>query len=292
MKSTIGKKRRLSRIFNKSSGNTIIVPLDDSLLTGPVLGLLNLESKIQKIIRGNPNAVLAFRGQFLNYGDLFSDVGGILNISASTIRSNYPRKVLVGKVEDAISLGLEAVAVHVNVSSSYEYDMLRDLGKISIECDLMGMPLVAIMYVRTENRDNSSSPCYEYEDIKISNRDKYTELICHAVRIGVELGADIVKTQYTGTKETFQKVVQAAHPIPVVSAGGPPIEITQVLENAESIISAGGRGLSFARNIFSRKNPEPLLKTLSEIVHNKLTVTEALKRTGFKLNYPDNNVEF
>ena len=286
-----GKERRLNRIFNKNSGNTIIAPLDDSLLTGPIMGLQNLEEKINKIVLGKPNAFLAFRGQFIHYSDQFLNSGGILNISASTTRSNYSRKVIIGDVNEAVELGLDAVAVHVNVTSQYEFEMLRDLGQISLECNRIGMQLVAIMYPRKEPVEMLNTVSYEYYDIKESDNNKYADLVCHCVRIAVELGADIIKTQYTGNRESFAKVIQAAQKVPVVCAGGPPIEVLKVLENAFDIIATGGRGLSFARNIFVRKNPTCLIQTLSEIVHNKSTVKDAISLTGFNLTSIDNEIE-
>lgn len=189
---TIGKKRRLNNIFNHSSGNTLIAPLDDSLLTGPIMGLLNLRDKINKIISGNPNAILAFRGQFIHYHTQFINTAGILNISASTIRSNYSRKVIIGDVNEAVELGLDAVAVHVNITSNYEYEMLKALGNISLECNRIGMPLVAIMYPRKEPLKKQNAFSYEYYDIKNTDNKKYTELVCHCTRIAVELGADII----------------------------------------------------------------------------------------------------
>ena len=39
-------------------------------------------------------------------------------------------------------------------------------------------------------------------------------------RIGAELGADIIKTNYTGNIETFKTVIESC-PVPVVIAGGP-----------------------------------------------------------------------
>lgn len=290
MKST-GKERRLNRIFNKTSGNTIIAPLDDSLLTGPIMGLLNLEEKIEKIVIGKPNAILAFRGQFIHYSNQFINTGGILNLSASTTRSNYSRKVIVGDVNEAVELGLDAVAVHVNITSQFEYEMLRDLGLISLECNRIGMPLVAIMYPRKEPVEFSDQISYEYLNIKESDNEKYADLVSHCVRIAVELGADIIKTQYTGSRESFTKVVHAAQKVPIVCAGGPPIEILKVLKNAYDIIETGGRGLSYARNIFVRKNPTCLIQTLTEIVHNKATVEQAILRTGLSITSSDNLIE-
>ena len=44
-------------------------------------------------------------------------------------------------------------------------------------------------------------------------------MVAHVARIGAEAGADIVKTVYTGSPETFREVVRKC-PVPVVLAGG------------------------------------------------------------------------
>jgi fructose-bisphosphate aldolase / 2-amino-3,7-dideoxy-D-threo-hept-6-ulosonate synthase len=70
------------------------------------------------------------------------------------------------------------------------------------------MSLIAMMYPRGE---------------KISDEHD-VDLIKLAARAGAELGADIIKTNYTGDLETFSEVVNAC-PVPIVIAGGPKIEL-------------------------------------------------------------------
>ena len=68
--------------------------------------------------------------------------------------------------------------------------------------------------------------------IKSDNAEEYAKLIAHACRIGVELGADLIKTQYSGDPESFQTVVRAANGIPVVIAGGPLVERSLAIQRA------------------------------------------------------------
>ena len=49
------------------------------------------------------------------------------------------------------------------------------------------------------------------------------EYIAHAARVGAELGADVVKTSYSGDPDSFREVVEGC-PVPVVIAGGPRTE--------------------------------------------------------------------
>jgi len=269
----IGKKKRIKKFFHKESGKTLIVPLDDSLLAGPTNGLVDLKSKAEKIISAKPNAIIGFKGLFKNFSDIIGDLPAILNITGSTTKGMHTKKVLVDSVETGVKLGIEAVAVHVNISSKYESEMLKILGKVSRECEKYGMPLLAIMYPRRENEDGTDN---NYLDLKNNNIKQYTYLVAHAARVGLELGADLIKTQYTGDPESFSVVVESCSPIPVIAAGGPPLNIDIMLSNAKGIIQAGGAGVSFGRNVFTRENPEPYIIALKEIIHNDKSVDDAI----------------
>ncbi|MEM2744643.1 MAG: fructose-bisphosphate aldolase, partial [Nitrososphaerota archaeon] len=92
-----------------------------------------------------------------------------------------------------------------------------------------------------------------------------------------ELGADIVKTVYTGSSESFRKVVNRC-PVPIVIAGGPKVENDkQVLEMAKGAMDAGAIGVTFGRNVFQHENPKAIVKALASIVFRKSNVEEALE---------------
>ncbi len=149
-------------------------------------------------------------------------------------------------------MGADAVSVHINVGAQDEDKMLATLGKVADECDLFGMPLLAMMYPRGPKITNEHAP----------------ELVAHAARLGAELGADIIKTNYTGDVETFKEVVECC-PVPVVIAGGPKAKTAKdILQMTIESIKAGSAGLSIGRNVFQHENPTAMVKALSAIVHN------------------------
>ncbi len=77
----------------------------------------------------------------------------------------------------------------------------------------------------------------------------------HAARAGAELGADIIKTNYTGDPDTFRHVVEGC-PVPVVIAGGPKTETDlEFLQMIEGAIEAGARGVDIGRNVFQAEDP-------------------------------------
>ena len=100
------------------------------------------------------------------------------------------RKMPVCDVTEAIKLGADAISVHVNLGAETEPEMLAHLGQVSGECRDWGMPLLAMMYARGKKITNQ----YDVEFVK------------HAARVGAEMGADVVKVVYTGSRKSFEKV--------------------------------------------------------------------------------------
>ncbi|MEM2905970.1 MAG: 2-amino-3,7-dideoxy-D-threo-hept-6-ulosonate synthase [Candidatus Bathyarchaeia archaeon] len=252
-----GKRRRLSRIF-QSDWRTVIVPMDHGVTLGPVKGLADMPGIVAKLREGRCDAVVVHKG-IARHVDT-QGLGLIVHLSASTSCGPDPtRKVEVGQVEEAIALGADAVSVHINVGADNEPEMLRHLGGIAGECEAWGIPLLAMMYPRGPR-------------IKSEHDVRF---VAHAARLGAELGADIVKTNYTGSVETFKEVV-AACPVPVIIAGGPRASTDlEVLEMVQASLEAGGRGVSIGRNVFQHENPTRMAQAIVGIVHQGLTAKEA-----------------
>ena len=261
--STIGKSIRMERILDRKTHRTVIVPMDHGISVGPIAGLIDMPSTVDKVAEGGANAVLGHMGLPLHghrgYG---RDVGLIIHLSASSSLGPDPNhKIIVTRVEDAIRVGADAVSIHVNVGADDEAEMLHDLGRTARTCDMWGMPLIAMMYPRGPK-------------VKSEHNVEYVKL---AARIGSELGADIVKTNYTGTPETFKEVVQGCN-VPVVIAGGPKMDTEkELLQMVYDAIQVGGAGVAFGRNVFQAKNPTLLVKRLCTVVHKGYTPEEAEK---------------
>jgi class I fructose-bisphosphate aldolase len=193
------------------------------------------------------------------------DIGLILHLSASTALSPTPNaKRLVGSVEDAIRMGADGVSVHVNLGDETEGHMLEDLGRICSEASYWGIPVLAMMYARGP---------------KI--KDQYDEeIVRHCARVGQELGADVIKVNYTGSIESFARVVEACC-VPVVIAGGEVMESTRdIVQMVHDSVQAGGAGLSVGRNVFQHRNPELLVKALHGVVHEDWDVEQAMELIG------------
>lgn len=259
----IGKQIRLERIMDRESGRTIIVPLDHGITMGPIPGLIDMAGTIDRIVNGGANAILLHKG-IVTAGHRRSgkDIGLIIHLSASTNLSPDPdAKVLVCSVEEAVRLGADAVSIQINLGAKTDMEMLAAMGKVEKSCRDWGMPLLAMIYARGARVKSE----FDVEYIK------------HAARVGAELGADLVKVNYTGSPETFREVVDGC-PVPVVIAGGEKMETDEeLLRMVVGSLEGGGSGVSIGRNVFQHKDPMGIIKAINLLVHENKTVEEALQ---------------
>jgi fructose-bisphosphate aldolase/2-amino-3,7-dideoxy-D-threo-hept-6-ulosonate synthase len=239
--------------------------MDHGVTIGPIQGIENMQRITDQLLKGKVDAILVHKG-IAKHIDI-DDAGLIVMLSGmSNLSPNLNSKVQVCSVQEAIRIGADAVSVHVNIGAQDEDKMLRNLGKVSEECDMYGLPLLAMMYPRGP---------------KIQSEHDATA-VAHAARIGGELGADIVKTNYTGNVDTFRTVVESC-PVPVVIAGGPKCKsIEEVLETTSDAMKAGASGLSIGRNVFQCDSPTQIAQALVAIVHEGASVEQALKILGEK----------
>jgi len=250
---------RLRHILDPATGRTVIVPLDHGFTAGPLKGLVSMRDALDSILQARPNAVILHSGMLRELPwRLPADVGIILHLSGGTnLTPSGIRKVLVANVEDALSLGADAVSIHVNLGNRYEADMLADAGAVASRCRTYGLPLLIMAYVRGRKVKDEFDP----------------GLVAHAARLASELGADVVKAPYTGSEESFRTVVQSCC-APVVIAGGPRMDREEDLVRCvQDAMNAGAAGISIGRNVFQHPNPKLFLRRLRNIVHSNRSLT-------------------
>ena len=94
--------------------------------------------------------------------------------------------------------------------------------------------------------------------------------------MAAELGADLVKTVYTGDPDSFRLVTRGC-PVPVVVAGGSKTSDLATLELIEGAMEGGAAGISIGRNAFQHPAPDRFVRAAAEIVHRGCSAEEALE---------------
>jgi len=176
-------------------------------------------------------------------------------------------------VEDAVELGATAVGYTVYSGSEYEDEMQREFSKIIREAHSKGIPVIGWMYPRGQSlfdrRSASKTLKIALEEQEKTNLaiDETPSIVAYGARIGLELGADIVKVKYTGSPESFRWVVQSAFPSKVVMSGGPMTKTDEeFLSRVEDVLTAGAAGIAVGRNIWQRKDPLTISERIRQII--------------------------
>ncbi len=265
-----GKQLRLQHIKNSKSDKFLFVTMDHGITYGVLPGLEDIGTLISDVGKGGADAVILHKGNVKNIVlteqqnmiPFRHGLGLIIHLNASTDISPEPDiKIPVCTVPEAIQLGADAVSVHVNIGVEGDEEMIEFMGEVSSDCSDWGMPLIAMMYPRGPNIKSEYDP----------------KAVSHCVRIGVELGADIIKTNYTGDIKSFKRICDDT-PLPIIIAGGPQHKnIEQFYQMVSDAMEAGAKGVAIGRNIFGSDNSKVSTQIISNIVHMGLPVIQALK---------------
>ncbi len=255
---------RLRYLVNARSGRAFIVPMDHGIGMGPVPGLYDMRQTVGQLAGTGVDAIVVHKGLVRTIAPCLRaspDVGLIVHLCASTTQAPDPNeKQLVCTVQEALALGADGISVHVNVGAATEGQMLRDFAEVAEQCRALNVPLLAMVYPRGPKLRVQFSEAFN----------------AHCARVAYEIGADLVKVQYTGSPDSFARVVRSV-PIPVVIAGGPRMESDQdVLQMVWGSLQGGGAGISIGRNVFGADNVPQLCRALSGILHDDLTVAAAI----------------
>lgn len=259
-----GKFRRLPTLFDSGCWPLIWAPVDDHLLFGPFGGLEHLPERIDTLAKAGVNAILTHVGIVRRFPTLFAHTPVIVNLSASTTQSHHTRKTLVADIEDAVAVNAEAVAVHINLGSKWAPEMLNQAGTVVSQAQRFGLPVVGIIYPRSETIHHSgASPTDEnFESLRRQSPKAYADLVAQCAAVGAGLGFDAIKTQFAGPRSEFARVIVAACGVPVLIAGGPLRDETSVLSDVRDATAVGAAGVSFGRNLFGRESPQSIIASI------------------------------
>lgn len=168
-------------------------------------------------------------------------------------------------------MGADAVVVYTALSGENEPEMISYLSKVGEACELMGMPLIA----------EAEYP-NAYQSLDKMTNDLGSEYLMRNARLCAELGADIVKVNWSGDQSSFKEIIDACDR-PVVLAGGSLISDQELLNRMGLAREAGAVGCSVGRNVFQHKKPEAITIAISRIFRNGWSSKDAYQELQKKL---------
>jgi class I fructose-bisphosphate aldolase len=245
-----------------TDGRMVIIAFDHAGFMGPLPGLENPGSLLDQVASSGVDAVLTTIGVVRRYATRFGKLGIILRVDGgSTARCPVSGEInKLFSIEEAVRLGVDAVACMGMIGFPDERSSLNNLARLSAETEEWGLPILAEMLVKA--RDNQEVTA---EDIRF------------AMRIGAEMGADLIKSPFAGPVERYREAVQQCYR-PVVVLGGSKVDSeASLLESIQEALDSGASGVAIGRNVWQHKNPAGICRALVALVHGNASIAQALK---------------
>jgi class I fructose-bisphosphate aldolase len=243
-----GKKLRINRIFRGPDRNALIVAFDHALFFGPIPGTTDPHEKIRQFAINGADAILMNVGILRKCSDSLiqpSAPGLIIRLDWTSAWDASGGKKAISKLvahpEEALRHGADAVITYLFVGTGdmeFEAGEIARNAEVARECERLGLPLIIETIARGSEVQNPRS----MEWMKLHTR------------LAVELGADLIKTEYTGDPKSMREVVEIS-PIPVFVLGGSRKDSdSESLAVVRGAVDAGAAGVVFGRNVFQAEN--------------------------------------
>lgn len=249
------KDSHLKKIMK--DGRIFIIAMDQGLEHGPSdFNERNIDPEyvLEIAARGGFTGLAVQKGIARHYKDCYSGkVPLVLKLNGRT--NIVPKDDIysspVASVKEAVALGADAIGYTLYVGSPMEAKMFRDFGAIQAEAADFGLPSIVWAYPRG----------------RYVKDEKSVDMVSYAARAALELGADVVKVNYTGNVDSFRRVVAAAGRCKVISAGGSKQSDEEFLAKVREVIDSGAVGLAVGRNVWQNEDPMKITEKIKKIVY-------------------------
>ena len=242
-------------------GKVLILAMDHGLEHGPVdfeavPETLDPETVFEVATHDAVTAMAVQKGVAEAYYPSYADeVNLLVKLNGtSNLWMGEPDSSLNCSVEYAVELGADAVGFTIYGGSNHEVEMFEEFREIHETARQYELPVVLWSYPRGQGVKNDTTP----------------SVISYAARIALELGADVAKVKYPGSKEAMTHAVNAAGRTKVVMSGGSKTDDEAFLQSVADVIDAGGSGLAVGRNIWQREHPEHMLDRLERVIYDEV----------------------
>lgn len=274
MSAITGKTIRMNRLIEAETNTCLICAIDHGMTSPTFLdGLYDTGARVKEAITGGANVLMLSRGTVKKYvGHFKRDTSLALMLTASAAgRPSGAEITPIGSVEEALRIGADAVVVYVALAGENEPEAITYVSQIGEACEYLGMPFIA----------EAEYP-NAYQSLKDMQSALGVDYLKRNARLCAELGADIVKVNWSGDQKSFGDIIRACDR-PVVLAGGTLISDEELLTRLAQAREVGAVGCSVGRNIFQHPNPRALTQAISRIFRDRWTPVQAIEELNSQL---------
>jgi DhnA family fructose-bisphosphate aldolase class Ia len=253
--------RRYHRLFG-TDGRSVIIALDHGTTDGAVKGFEDPQKVLEQVIAGGADAILTSLGIARHFSKQLKDVGLMIRCDGATSPLlECPRELVTG-IDDVLSIGADgAAAMYIP-------------GNTNGHGSTIYFPQLATMAHRWNVPAMAEALPYGFE---AHPEARAVEPVMHTCRMAAEIGADIVKTFYTGESESFRKVIRSCY-VPVLVLGGPKTHTDrEFLADIRGALDAGAVGVVIGRNVWQAASPTAMTQALVALVHRDVSVDDAMR---------------
>ena len=268
MSAITGKTIRLNRLIQAETNTCLICAIDHGMTSPHFLdGLYDTQARVREAIAGGANVLMLGRGVAKSTAQQFRrDTSLALMLTASA--AGRPGGALItpiGSVEEALRIGADAVVMYVALGGDNEPEAIQALSKVGETCEMLGMPFIAEAeypnaYQSLTHMADAFGPAY----------------LKRNARLCAEMGADLVKVNWSGDAASFGEIIRACGR-PVVLAGGSLISDEELLTRMALAREVGAVGCSVGRNIFQHPKPEAITRAISRVFRDRWPARQAME---------------
>jgi DhnA family fructose-bisphosphate aldolase class Ia len=269
---SIGKHLRMRRIIDPVTNSSVMFAFSHGTSVPEVMaGIEDPPTSFRKVRDGGANCAFLTPGLLQSLSPVIAEspeVAIVAKITATATRGEKPHQErLIASVEHCATLGVDGVVALLPFAPENEADIITLTATIGEKCREYGLPFIA----------EAEFPNAYFGDGLDYQTTWGLSYLKRSARLCVELGADIVKTNWLGTPEEFAPIVDCVSGVPVVVAGGSRESDLALLRKVKAARDVGAVGTSVGRNIFQHANPTAITAALRAVLTGELTPEQAVE---------------
>ncbi|MBM9433325.1 class I fructose-bisphosphate aldolase [Flaviflexus equikiangi] len=251
----------MNRIF-AADGKSVSLALDGFGFSEKTAGVDAAARKVPEMVEHGLDNVLVTYGQARNFAQYFTGAGLTLRVDTTTAvyDGSVPDNMPAFDILDAVKLGADGVVIMNFPGAHNERATNEFAARLTRQSAEWNVPFMceALPFGYAVTTPESADP----------------EKIATAARFSEELGADIIKTRFSGTDR--DRLIVENCTVPVLALGGPKSDHETYFGFVAHVMACGAKGVAVGRNVTQDPKPLAMVSALGALVHEDATAAQAM----------------